>query len=58
MSLVKKFALASSMLLWSIPSSHALIWHCSAPEIDGPAGLSAIAALVSAGFIAYERIRG
>ncbi len=29
----------------------------SAPEIDGPAGLAAIAVLVSAGLIAYNRYR-
>jgi len=30
----------------------------SAPEIDGPAGVAAIALLVSAGLIAYNRYRG
>lgn len=29
----------------------------SAPEIDGPAGVAAIALLVSAGFIAYNRYK-
>jgi hypothetical protein len=29
----------------------------SAPEIDGPAGVAAIAVLVSAGIIAYSRLR-
>ncbi len=29
----------------------------SAPEIDGPAGIAAIAVLVSAGLIAYNRYR-
>jgi hypothetical protein len=29
----------------------------SAPEIDGPAGVAAIALLVSAGFIAYNRFK-
>jgi hypothetical protein len=29
----------------------------SAPEIDGPAGVAAIALLVSAGLIAYNRFR-
>ena len=28
-----------------------------APEIDGPAGVAAIAVLVSAGMIAYRRLR-
>lgn len=57
MSLFKTLAAAATMLLWSIPSGHAAFWHCSAPEVDGAAGLSAIAALVSAGLIAYERVR-
>jgi hypothetical protein len=29
----------------------------SAPEIDGPAGIAALAVLVSAGLIAYNRYR-
>ena len=29
----------------------------SAPEIDGPAGIAAIAVLVSAGIMAYHRLR-
>lgn len=29
----------------------------AAPEIDGPAGVAAIALLVSAGFIAYNRYK-
>ncbi len=28
-----------------------------APEIDGPAGIAAIAVLVSAGMLAYRRLR-
>jgi hypothetical protein len=29
----------------------------NAPEIDGPAGIAAIAVLVSAGMMAYHRLR-
>lgn len=31
--------------------------QASAPEIDGPAGVAAIALLVSAGLVAYNRFR-
>jgi hypothetical protein len=53
-----KAALALSILLsWVTPSS-AGFWDCIvAPEIDGPAGASAIAALISIGMIVYQRYR-
>jgi hypothetical protein len=50
-----KLALAFSLLLSLITPSAAAFWDCVAPEIDGAAGLSAIAALVSVGMIAYRR---
>jgi hypothetical protein len=49
-----KATLALSMMLAAITPS-AAFWECVVPEIDGPAGLSAIAALVSVGLIAYQR---
>jgi hypothetical protein len=50
-----KAPLALSMIFWSVTPSMAAFWDCPAPEIDGPAGISAIAALVSVGMIAYRR---
>lgn len=55
MRIVTKIVLAATVSLWSIPSASALIWSC--PEIDGPAGLSAIAVLLSVGVMAYERAK-
>ncbi|MEZ5854272.1 MAG: hypothetical protein R3D67_05790 [Hyphomicrobiaceae bacterium] len=57
MRLAGKLALIASMILWSVPSASALIWDCDVPEIDGPAGLSAIAVVVSLGMIAYDRLK-
>jgi hypothetical protein len=51
-------ALLASAMVWSIPTASALQWNCAVPEIDGPAGLSAIALLVSVGVMAYERCKG
>jgi hypothetical protein len=50
-----KVLLALSMIFGSMTPSMADFWDCPAPEIDGPAGVSAIAALVSVGMIAYRR---
>jgi hypothetical protein len=50
-----KTTLALSMMLAAVTPSVAFFNDCIAPEIDGPAGLSAIAALVSVGLIAYQR---
>ncbi len=58
MRTVNKLLLAASALLWSIPTASALSWDCGVPEIDGPAGISALAVLISAGVMAYERCKG
>lgn len=34
------------------------LWCPPVPEIDGPAGISALALLVTAGIISYNRARG
>ncbi len=59
----------TTMFLWCCAVSQALAQGkghayghtkgggASAPEIDGPAGLAAIAVLVGAGLIAYNRYR-
>ena len=52
-----KLVLAASAMLWSIPSAFALQWDCGVPEIDGPAGISAAAVLLSIGVMAYERYK-
>lgn len=57
MRTASKIALAAAALLSSVPSALALSWNCTVPEIDGPAGLSALAVLVSAGVMAYERCK-
>jgi hypothetical protein len=57
MRFANKLLLAASAVLWSIPSAHALRWNCNVPEIDGPAGLSAVAVLLSVGVMAYERFK-
>lgn len=51
-----KLGVAASLLVASSAPSFAF-WVCNVPEIDGPAGVSAIALLVSAGMIAYNRAR-
>ena len=58
MRYVNKLVLAASAILWSIPTASALAWNCGVPEIDGPAGLSAVAVLASVGVMAYERYKG
>lgn len=57
MRIASKIVLATATLLSSVPSALALSWNCTVPEIDGPAGLSALAVLVSAGVMAYERCK-
>lgn len=56
MSLMSKLAVAASLLVaTSAPTLAFMV--CETPEIDGPAGVSAIALIVSAGMIAYNRAR-
>lgn len=57
MRFATKLALAASLLLSSVPSAFALQWNCGVPEIDGPAGISALAVLLSVGVMAYERYK-
>jgi hypothetical protein len=57
MRLATRFALVASAMLWWVPSASALQWNCGVPEIDGPAGISALAVLVSVGMMAYERYK-
>jgi hypothetical protein len=57
MRFASKTALAACAMLWSIPTASALQWNCGVPEIDGPAGISAIAVLLSIGVMAYERYK-
>ena len=54
MRFTSKVVLAASAVLWSIPTASALQWNCGVPEIDGPAGISAVAVLLSIGVMAYE----
>lgn len=56
MRTINTILLAATASLWSIPSASALIWNC--PEIDGPAGVSAVAVLASVCVMAYERCKG
>jgi hypothetical protein len=56
MRTLDKLAVAAMLLVASTAPSLAF-WRCEVPEIDGPAGVSAIALLVSAGMIAYNRAR-
>ena len=55
---ISKIALAASAVFWSIPAASALTWDCGVPEIDGPAGVSALAVLASMAVMAYERCKG
>ena len=53
-----KAVLALSIMFSSTTRSVAGFWDCIvAPEIDGPAGISAIAVLVSVGMVVYQRYR-
>jgi hypothetical protein len=49
-----KIALAAGMTVMAAGPTFAGFWVC--PEIDGPAGASAVAALVSIGMVAYHRL--
>jgi len=51
-----KLALAASMSVMATGPTFAGFWDCVVPEIDGPAGVSALAALVSVTMIAYRRL--
>ncbi|MEZ5815838.1 MAG: hypothetical protein R3D44_01995 [Hyphomicrobiaceae bacterium] len=57
MRFASKLILTLSAMLWWVPTASALRWNCGVPEIDGPAGLSALAVLVSVGVMAYERYK-
>jgi len=57
MRFASKFAVAAAAMLWWVPTASALQWNCGVPEIDGPAGLSALAVLLSVGVMAYERYK-
>jgi hypothetical protein len=50
-----KLALATSMTLVATGAAVAAFWNC-VPEIDGAAGISALAALVSVAMIAHHRL--
>jgi len=56
-SIFGKLTLSATLLVASVGPTLAF-WQCEVPEIDGPAGVSALALIVSAGMIAYDRIRG
>jgi len=52
-----KLTLALTLVIGSVAPAMAF-WNCTTvPEIDGPAGISALAALASFGIIAYQRAR-
>ena len=55
MSVMGKLTMAATLLVGSVGPSFAF-WRCAAPEIDGPAGVSAVALLVTAGMLAYNRM--
>lgn len=59
MKLASKLTLGIAALTLSLAPASAATWTiiCPAPEIDGPAGLSAIAALISIGMVAYDRLK-
>ena len=56
MRLSLKLAMTAALVLAGTGPSFAF-WNCPVPEIDGPAGISALAFLVSAGMLAYNRTR-
>jgi hypothetical protein len=51
-----KLALALSMMVAVAGPASAAFWDCVVPEIDGAAGVSALAALVSIAMIAHQRL--
>lgn len=56
MTIWTKIGLTATMLVASVTPSLAFL-DCPVPEIDGPAGISAVALLASAAVIAYNRAR-
>ena len=50
-----KLGLAVTTILVAATPASAGFWDCVVPEIDGSAGVSAIAALASLAIIAYQR---
>jgi hypothetical protein len=61
-TIMSKLALALCMVVMAANPSLASFWTgtpgpVSVPEIDGPAGASALALLVAVGLIAYQRWR-
>ena len=48
-------SLALFTILWSVTPSAAAFWDCVVPEMDGSAGISAIALLLSVGMIVFYR---
>jgi len=57
MRFAPRVVLAVSALLCWVPTASALQWNCGVPEIDGPAGISAMAVLLAAGAMVYERYK-
>lgn len=51
-----KLALAMSMSLVATAPTFAAFWTCVVPEIDGSAGISVVAAVISVAMIAYHRL--
>ncbi|MDX2201449.1 MAG: hypothetical protein NW223_01740 [Hyphomicrobiaceae bacterium] len=60
MKTVCTLSLSLAALAASLVPASAAQWTiiCPVPEIDGPAGISAIAALISVGMVAYDRLKG
>lgn len=56
MRITTKLALAAMASIAMTGPTFAF-WNCPVPEIDGPAGISALAFLASAGMLAYNRLR-
>jgi|RhiMethySRZTD1v2_1073278.scaffolds.fasta_scaffold2242672_2 hypothetical protein len=58
MSARTKVALAIAMTFSAVTPSMAAFWDCiTVPEIDGSAGISAVAAVIAVGMVAYQRVR-
>lgn len=59
MKLISKLTLGLAVLATSLAPASAATWTniCPVPEIDGPAGISALAALISIGMVAYDRLK-
>jgi len=54
MRVFTKLALASCMTVVAVSPTFAGFWQC-VPEIDGSAGISALALLAAVGLVAYQR---